>query len=179
MRSEMKARRLNAGVRRQGSSAARRPESMCGYNGATPGGNCAPSFSSRFDAAWIKPRSLPARITIDSVGRETSKVSPSSAIGDAGAAAELPRSILISFGVNDASADDPTSLPSIVASPLDKSCAESVANSPADGLKRIRGVAEPSLLTCDQTPDACGPSPCGGSGNDNMSVALWYRSDQR
>src|SRR5579862_5947699 len=89
---------------------------------------------------------------IDPSPRETSKLSPSRDIDDVGAAVELPRSILISAGANDASADDPTSLPSIAASPLERSRAVSVATSPALALKRIRGVAEPSLLTRDQTP---------------------------
>jgi hypothetical protein len=121
-------------------------ESIRGYSGATPGGNCAPSFSSRFESAWIRPRSVPARITIDSAARETSKLSPSSTTEDAGATAELPRSILISVGANDASADDATSVPSIAASPLDRSRTASIATSPALALKRICGAATPALL---------------------------------
>src|ERR1019366_6120586 len=177
MMSDANARRLKAGVTRQGCSAARRAESMRGYDGATPGGNCAPSFSSRFDAAWISPRSVPPRITIDPApppSRETSKLSPSSAIGAAGAeAAESPRSILISARGNHAPADDPTRETSIAASPLDRSPAASAATSPPAPLKRTRGQgATPALLTSYRTPDGFDPSFFRGSRNDNMSVTL-------
>src|SRR5208283_5972495 len=103
MMSDANARRLKAGVTPQGSIAPTRAESIRGYDGATPGGNCAPSFSRRFDPAWINPRSVPARIVIDSAPREISKLSPSGAIGDEVAAAiESLRSILISDCGSDA-----------------------------------------------------------------------------
>src|SRR5208282_331822 len=180
MMSDANARRLKAGVTRQGSIAPTRAESMRGYDGATPGGNCAPSFSSRFDAAWISPRSVPARITIDPApppSRETSKLSPSSAIGAACAeAVESPRSILISARGIDASGDDPTREASIAASPLDRSPAASAASCPPAPLKRTRGQeATPALLTFYRTPDGFDPSFFRGFRNDNMSATLSKR----
>src|SRR5215469_2542092 len=153
MMSEIKARRLNAGVTRQGLSAPRRARSVRGYDGGTPGGNFAPSFSSRLAAASINPRSVPARIAINSGVAKTSKLSPSSAAG-AGAAmtAESARSILISVACNEASVDDATSRPSIELRPLDKSFAATFATSPALAPKRIRGAASTLVLNDGKLP---------------------------